>query len=386
MQHKARIKTDLLLVGGGHAMLPVIAQGEAFLEAGVEVTLINAGRYLMYSGMTPEFLGGYYALDDARIDLQALCEANNISFVDDSVTEIDPDQKIASAASGRTAHFNWMAIDIGGETQVPDVEVEDHKVLPVKPLQNLVALEGWLESQREKTGKPESLVIVGGGAAGVELSLNIAARMRTVNTGGQEVLRISLIQNRERLLPQFPPNLGKRAQKMLRQNGVTIHLNTQITGVNSNEVVFSSGDNIAANRILWATGTKAPSLFQKSGFELDSDGFLQVNDFLQSNTYPWLFSGGDCVTLESRTHLKKIGVHAVKQGPVLAKNLLAAMRGKEKRMQRFRPYPVTPVIISTGTSKAWLTTESTWWEGAWCRALKHRIDQKWVKQYQVPGN
>ena len=75
-----------------------------------------------------------------------------------------------------------------------------------------------------------------------------------------------------------------------------------------------------------ATGVEPSSLNTKSDLEL-LNGYFRVNDFLQSTTYPNIFAGGDCITMESysnepKTFPAKAGVYAAREGPIIACNII----------------------------------------------------------------
>ena len=74
------IRPKLLLVGGGHAILPFLVNASHFRNL-ADITLINEHPYLFYSGMIPEYLGGHYTKEDVTIDLGRLCKLNGITFV-----------------------------------------------------------------------------------------------------------------------------------------------------------------------------------------------------------------------------------------------------------------------------------------------------------------
>mgnify|MGYP000364892852 CR=1 FL=1 len=92
--------TRLVLLGGGHAMLPSLARAHEWTEAGVEVTLIDPQRWLYYSGMVPEHLGGVYGLDEIRIDLRRLAHASGADYVPARAVDIDPDARVVTTDDG----------------------------------------------------------------------------------------------------------------------------------------------------------------------------------------------------------------------------------------------------------------------------------------------
>ena len=101
-----------------------------------------------------------------------------------------------------------------------------------------------------------------------------------------------------------------------------------------------------------------------------------------------LETAGDCATIVNQP-LDKVGVHAVKQGPDLRENLDRTLRHLTTHdtlpispgLVSFRPYPVAPLILSTGTSDGLWTAGPFWATHPWLLRLKHAIDRQWIRQY-----
>ena len=114
-------------------------------------------------------------------------------------------------------------------------------------------------------------------------------------------------------------------RQRLEQRGVTLLLSTRADSAEAGCVKLRDGARLSADCVLWATGTTGPPLFRAAGLPVDPEGFLRVADTMQCPSATWLFAAGDCATLAGHPALKKIGVHAVKQGPTLRANVDAAL-------------------------------------------------------------
>ena len=156
-------------------------------------------------------------------------------------------------------------------------------------------------------------------------------------------------------------------------------------------VTLTNGLDLEADVVLWATGSVASPLFREAGLPCTERGFVRVGRTLQSREHPWLFAAGDCAAVEGYEGLARVGVHAVKQGPTLRDNLGAALGALRQTgtaaaadLQPFRPYPVTPLIVSTGSAEAMWTANGTWARGRPLLRLKHLLDGRWMRKYAEP--
>lgn len=380
----------LVLLGGGHAMLPALARAHEWTGAGVEVTLVDPQRWLYYSGMVPEHLGGVYALDEIRIDLRRLAREAGATHLEAQATAIDPDARVVSTDDGDSVPFDVLAVDVGGvNPAVPDAAVG------TKPIYRIRALAPHLERVLNDPTETLDLAVVGGGAAGVEVALNVTGRFAGAGRGAD--LSLTLVEQADQLLPGFPRGMRDHAARLLSERGAAIHTATTVDTVAPEEeesvrvdMVTEQGEaaTLHADAVLWATGTVGSSLLRDSGLSTDERGFLHVTRALRAPTHPRIFAAGDCATIPG-LDLDKVGVHAVKQGPLLRTNLDRTLRQLEgegsvpaaSALQPFRPYPVAPLLLSTGAPQALWTAGPLWASHAWLLRLKHWIDRRWIRRY-----
>lgn len=385
MDHPLR----LILLGGGHAMLPTLSRAEEWTHAGVEVTLVDPQRWLYYSGMVPEYLGGVYEEEDIRIDLARLTRQAGVNFVREPATALDPDVQLVTTRSGAEHPFDILAVDVGSvNPATPDAAVA------TKPIYRIRDLVPRLQQVLADPSASLRLVIVGGGAAGVEVALNLTGRFQ--GAGRLSDLELTIVEQEDRLLPGFPDGLRSHVTQRLRRRDGSIRCRTtvqSIEDVGDERKVQTTGSNeerttLHAEIVLWATGTVGPPLLRKSGLPTDDRGFLHVTRQLRTPTHPRIFAAGDCATLLDGD-LDKVGVHAVKQGPDLHENLDRTLRrlanGKTippaEDLRAFRPYPLAPLILSTGERCGLWTAGSLWAAHAWLLRLKHWIDRRWIRTY-----
>lgn len=379
---------NVVLAGGGHAMLPVLRAAKRWREAGIaKTTLFDPQPSLYYSGMIPEYLGGVYRAEQARIDLAPLCQRAGVRFRQQPLMQIDAAQGTITDATGDATRYDVLALDVGGRNpELPDA------AFPTKPLHRLPDVEARIRSVLADKHGALSLCIVGGGAAGIELLLNVTARF--LGAGRSTDLSATLIEATESLLPGFPTGMQQHVASVLSERGVDVRLNEHVTtvdgsGVTTRHAATGQDHRVQADTVLWATGVQGPPLLRDSALPLDARSFVRVTDTLQVHDHPRIFAAGDCATITGRESLAKVGVHAVKQGPDLAANLDRTVRTLRKTgilpdssdLRRFRPYAVAPLILSTGTREGIWTAGDVWWRGTAALRLKHWVDRRWIRAY-----
>lgn len=371
----------VVLIGGGHASLPLLSRARGLRDRGAEVTLVSDCERLWYSGMTPEYLGGVYTRDDVTIDLRAICAREGVRFVPETATALNPRAREVETASGALFDYDVCAVDVGATNPAPEAA---GPAVHTKPLHKIAALSAFLGevTQHDRSAPPRRLVIVGGGAAGVEVALNL--RSRPDLTGR---LALTLIEPSDALLGAFPARAQTWAAETLRASGVEMRFGEEVERVEPGTVLLASGARLDADRVLWATGSVGQRWLGRD-LETDARGFVRVERTLQARGFPRLFVSGDAAAVSGHEDLARVGVHAVKQGPVLARNVeamvdaLASGQAPEAAsLTSWRPYPVAPLILSTGTRDGLFVAGPLASRGAWALALKHRVDRKWIEPY-----
>ena len=240
----------LVVVGGGHASLPLLKHARPWVEAGAEVTLVSDRPELWYSGMTPEWLGGVYRDRDVTVPLAPICDAAGVRFVQARAVGLDRGARTVRLADGERVGYDLVAFDIGAVNPGRD-DADD--AIRAKPLWRIERLGAFLE---QADGSRRRLVVVGGGAAGTECALNVTARCG-------DRLAVTLVEPGDRLCPSLPARLGRGAAETLRQRGATVRFGAKAASAGDDGVRLESGETIPADAVLWATGSVGPPIYRE---------------------------------------------------------------------------------------------------------------------------
>ncbi len=361
----------LVLVGGGHSHLFVLEHLAHITLHEVRVTLITPSRWQEYSGMLPGWMAGTYQLDECRIDLLPLVKQAGVQFINESVSGMDAEKRIVCLPDGTHIPYDVLSLDIGSESDLEWLQALGDKLIPLRPLAGFRA--AWLDIVRECRDQLNfKLAIVGGGAAGVEVALAAAKTLRKQKPANPIVLVAGL----RGVLPDQAPRVQHAALKALAEAHIDV-INEHSVATN-NGLLLSDGRIIDANKVIAATGSKPALWLRLSKLELDSEGFVLVDAHHRSLSHHNVFAAGN---LCSRTDVKlaRSGVHAVRVGPVLAHNLLAALG--HKPLMSYQPKSQSLYLLSCSNGRAILSWGAWSTTGRWVWHLKDRIDRRFIKRF-----
>ncbi|HEU5039410.1 MAG TPA: FAD-dependent oxidoreductase [Gemmatimonadales bacterium] len=272
--------THLVLVGGGHAHLFVL-EGLARrpLPPGSSVTLVAPHRQHAYSGMVPGLVGGRYRAEELLVDLAALATGAGAEFVEATVASLDPEAREIVLADGGRKSYDLLSLAVGSGTAGDDRPGVREAALFVKPIDRTLAIVPAVERAAASAGPDgPAVVVVGGGAGGVELALNLRARLRLLGRGEAPV---SVVDGRDRILQDRSDTCRRAAEAALTGARVGLVLGGEVTALQGNRLLLPSGATLRADLVVWATGPEAPALFAGSGLATDEGGYLRVDRMLR---------------------------------------------------------------------------------------------------------
>jgi len=374
-----------VLIGAGHAHLQLLTWWRRRPIPGVELTLVTAFDRAAYSSMLPSTLAGMYQPDQMLIDLPKLCARCGVKLIVDRANRLDPVTRVIEFAHQPALSFDVAAINIGS---VPAAEPlwQAHRILiSVKPLTSFlerfsVRFRELVEQWRMAPG-PELLqiVVVGAGASGVELALCLEQHKHELELPAD----VRIVDGSVALLAGYSPRTVRRVSKLLSLRGIDLHLGSPVIDCDDegpSSLVLETGERIRADLVIWAAGASPPMALR--GFELPKSerGFLKARRTLQTTANVPVFISGDTADIEGAL-VPKAGVYAVRQAPVLWKNLRRHFAGK--RLHDYKPQRRFLSLLSCGDGTAILDYMGFTSHSGWAWMLKSWIDRKWMKRFRV---
>ena len=376
MQPSLPLARDLVLVGGGHTHALVLRRWGMAPLPGVRVTLISPEPTAPYTGMLPAHVGGHYDRDALDIDLVRLARHAGARLILGRVGGIDRAAKTLDVPGRPPVGYDVASFDIGIEGDLPAIKGWAAHGLPAKPLGPFAThWAAYLEALRR--GDTEArIVLIGGGVAGVELALAMAYRL---DAEGHRDRRVHLVEAGA----QMPTGVGaaarRRLLKALQAAGVTLHPAHRVTEVTASAAILSDGTRLPASLTIATAGARPQAWLEATDLPR-AEGGITVGPTLNAVDDPDLFAVGDCAHL-SHAPRPKAGVFAVREAPVLYRNLVGRLSGRPLR--RYDPQRSYLKLITLGDRKALADKAGLCVSGPLLWQWKDRIDRTFMDRFQA---
>ncbi|HKC69355.1 MAG TPA: NAD(P)/FAD-dependent oxidoreductase, partial [Bacteroidia bacterium] len=270
-------------------------------------------------------------------------KSKNIRIRVTTVTNINTTANYIETTSGNF-DYDYLVIATGATTNYFGNENIQKKSFAMKTtLEALQIRNSLLEyfeetvSSKKQTKKLSSIVIVGGGPTGVELSGALAEMKRdTLPLEYPELnfsdMQIYLLEGSPKLLASMSEASSKKSEEYLKKMGVLVKTNTTVKEYDGAQVLLQDSSTIQTNFVVWTAGVKGnaptginPNIISKSG-QLKTNAYNKV--ILLAN----VFAIGDIALIESEEHPKgypQLASVAIDQAKNLANNFKLMADGKD---------------------------------------------------------
>lgn len=366
-------RRSCVLIGAGHAHVEVLRDFGERPPADVALTVVSPYVRVPYSGMAPGYIAGKYRFDEATIDAEALARKAGATLIASRAVSIDREARLVHCENGATAPYDIASIDIGGRGRQPlAVGPDAPMLLPVKPVEPFIAALDALLAD----AKDAEIALVGAGFSGIELAAAIAGRGA----------RATLITGESGIAPRAPSVARRAVAKRLARRGVRLIEGARAVAAERGAVVLADGRRVAARAVILTIGVGPPAFIEGLDLPKDAHGFLALAATLQSQGDARIFAAGDSagITYPGTDELvQKAGVFAVRQGPVLARNLRAALEGAS--LAPYHPQKDFLAILTFWPDGAVALRNGLAVEGRWVDRWKTSIDKKFMAKYSVSG-
>jgi NADH dehydrogenase len=344
-------KTRIVIVGGGFAGANLT---RLLNKAGrdIEVTLVSEESYTTFNPMLAEVVGATVFPEHVVAPLRQT--VGRARFVMGKVEAIDFKERRVRCDTLKgevELYYDELVLAFGSRARVDLIPgMAEHAVVlktvgDAMHIRNLVLrrlAQIELESDPQLRSSLGHFVVIGGGFSGVEVAGAVADALRELRRFYPQVradeLRVTLLQNVERLLVELPASLGAAAERSLTARGVDVRTMTGATAISAREVMLSDGKALAAATTICTIGTMPNALAaQLQGLVIER-GRIVCNDDLSARGVGNVWAIGDCALIRNGTEglSPPTAQFAIAQAKHLANNLIARRRGEETTAFAYR--------------------------------------------------
>jgi len=351
--------------GGTYALRNLVR--ELNRNENVETVMISRENYFLFSPLVHEVALGGIEPRHIAYPIRAIHERDRFSLVQAEVRGIDVERRTVATTAGDYA-YDYLVVALGG---VPDKSELRSSGAPVFTLRTLldcrllrdhvigVLERASLEQDPERRKKELTFVVSGGGYIGVQVvtelhdfvTKNVRRYYRSIKP--QDVNFI-LVEPEAAVLPQVDARLRRFAAKRIAGMGIQTRLNSRVVSCGEGYAELSTAEILPAETVIWVAGQVAHPLVAAIPADRDGVGRLVVNPFMEVPDQPGVYAVGDCAHFEDPATGLPIPPRAhtaVRQAKTAARNILADLRGREKKPYR---YSEGGEFVTLGDSSAML--------------------------------
>ncbi|MCD2516400.1 NAD(P)/FAD-dependent oxidoreductase [Massilia sp. G4R7] len=313
------MRSDIVIVGGGAGGLELACKLGRKLGPS-KVTLVDSRLYHIWKPSLHEVAAGTLDIHQEGLSYQMLAHDNGFNFVFGPMTGLDqasrsitvgaivaaadndevlPERRIAygSLVLGVGSVSNYFGVPGAQEYTISLNATEDAERFRLRMLRLMLAAE---QDREEGKGSGLDVVIIGGGATGVELAAELREASGAYVTYGFDQLdvkrdvRITILEGAPRVLAPLPEKVSAAAADLLARRGIRVVANCRVTQIEKDRVIDKDGNVYPANLCVWAAGIRAPDLLASLGLPTAKGGQVEVDDHLRVKGVDDIYALGDC--------------------------------------------------------------------------------------------
>jgi len=359
------------IVGANFAGLRA-AQG---LGPEFDVTVFDPSPWFEWLPNIHELVSGAKRPADLRLPRRRLIAAAGHRFVRDTVTAIDGKRGTLATAAGTAHEFDYCIVAVGGVEETHGVRGVERHALPFRSVEQCAAIGRRLAALM-KGRSPRSIVIVGGGFAGVEALGEILRRYRS-----RLHLSLHIVEAGPRLMSGVTPRIDAAVRKHARPYDVRIHAGVPVAAITPTGVRLQGGEWIRSDLTIWTGGGVASPLLHAAKLAPKPRQWAPVDATLRSRRHRNVFVIGDAAALPTRT--PKQAFHALEMGECAAANVQRAAAGRA--LLTYRPSR-TPLLVAFGDLDTFLVAGRSAVASSALAAGKEAVYQLTMTQIDPPSS
>lgn len=313
------LHSKIVIVGGGAGGLELACK--LGRKLGPEaVMLVDSRLYHIWKPSLHEVAAGTLDVHQEGLSYQMLAHDNGFTFAYGPMVALDAAQRLLTVGAirgleptnelilpARQIRFDSLVLAVGSTSNYFGVPGAAEHTISLNATEDaerfrLTLLKLLTLASLKKSAQPDSgvdVVIIGGGATGVELAAELREASGVYAAYGfrqlqaERDVRITLIEGAPRILAPLPEKVSTAALELLHQRAVTVVTNTRVTAISATQV--SAGEvSYPAQIVVWAAGIKAPDFLKELGLPTVKSGQIDVGPDLAVKGFDYIYALGDC--------------------------------------------------------------------------------------------
>jgi len=348
----------ILIVGGGYAGFYTAKKLQKHLRRGeAEVTMVDPLPYMTYQPFLPEVAAGSIEPRHAVVPHRRHLKKTRV--ITAKVTKVDHASKTAeiTPAVGEpwTVDYDTVVMTAGAVSRTFPIPGVADEAIGLKNIEEAMSIRDRLTDNFAKAStlpagaerdRLLTVVVVGGGFAGIEVFAELrsfaSSLVAAYDTISFDDTHFHLIEAMGRIMPEVSLPTSQWVLKNLDQRGAKVHLDTQLASAVDGRIELSTGESFESDLIVWTAGVMANPVVRGTDLPIEERGRLRAQASLRivdenGEVVPDAWTAGDVAAVPDLTGAGVGGFcvpnaqHAVRQGKLLAKNLVADIRGEAPR-------------------------------------------------------
>lgn len=329
-------KAHVVVVGGGFGGLRA---AEELARNDFRVTLVDLNAYTTFQPLLYQVATGGLNPGDITYSLRSFTGRfrRSMRFRRAVVTGIDTQQQRVSTDAGGPIPYDYLVLAVGVGANYFGIPGAAEHARAIYTRAEAIEVRDLVFGRIEALtladpNRTLSLVVVGGGATGVEMAGSLAEmKQQGMPIAYPELdpdrIRIMLVEMGPALLAPFDRKLQKYTLKQLTRRGVDVRLNTGIRAVHSDSVSLSDGTSEQADVVVWGAGIGGHQEVQGWGLAQGRGGRIVVDDDLRVHGQDRIFAVGDCAVTPEHP-LPQVAQPAIQMGTHAARMIRALESGE----------------------------------------------------------
>ena len=359
----AKAPKQILIIGGGYAGFYTAWKLEKLLRRDeAEVTMVDPLPYMTYQPFLPEVAAG--SIEPRHAIVSHRQHLKRTKLVSGRMIKVNHKTKKAtveiSGGKNQVLEYDQIVMTAGAVTRTFPIRGIAERAIGMKTIEEAVEVRNRLFANFDRAAAlPKSskerkrlltLVVVGGGFAGIEAFAELRSAATHLLRYYPEIsfdeVQFHLIEAMGRIMPEVSEKTALWVIDNLAKRGAYVHLNTQVESAEKGVVRLSTGDSMESDLIIWTAGVAAAPVAKNCDFPLDARFRVMANAKLQivegNKVILDAWTAGDVAAVPDLTgggvggYCVPNAQHAVRQAKLLAKNIVADLRGEAIREYRWK--------------------------------------------------